>query len=115
MRQQRARSAEGEVGHAVGGDIEALQGRKAEKQIGHAGNDDRRPYANGDMKMDLAKFQPVEPANTVANGRAEDVASLSAKLQLGSDPPGADIDVDGSFVETHLPMFKLRRANIQLR
>ena len=37
------KSAEGKVGHAVGGDIEALQGRKAEKQIGHAGNDDRRP------------------------------------------------------------------------
>ena len=37
------KSAEGEVGHAVGEDIEALQGRKAEKQIGHAGNDDRRP------------------------------------------------------------------------
>ena len=34
------------------------------------------------MKMDLAKFHPVEPANTVANGAAEDVASFSAKLQL---------------------------------
>jgi hypothetical protein len=32
--------------------------------------------------MDLAKFHPVEPANTVANGAAEDVASFSAKLQL---------------------------------
>ena len=37
------KSAEGKVGHAVGGDIEALQGRKAEKRIGQAGNDDRRP------------------------------------------------------------------------
>jgi hypothetical protein len=55
-------------------------------------------YVNGDRKMDLAKFQPVAPANTVANGAAEDVPSPSAKLQLGSDPPGADIDVDGSFV-----------------
>ena len=34
----------------------------------------------------------------MANGGAEDVASLSAKLQPGSDPPGAEIDVDGSFV-----------------
>jgi PEGA domain len=49
------------------------------------------------MKTDPAKFHPVEPADTVANGAAEDVASLSAKLQLGSDSPGADIDVDGSF------------------
>jgi len=37
------KSAEGKVGHAVGKDIEALQSRKAEKQIGRAGNDDRRP------------------------------------------------------------------------
>ena len=37
------KSAKGEVGHAVGKAIEALQGRKAEQQIGQAGNDDRRP------------------------------------------------------------------------
>jgi hypothetical protein len=37
------KSAEGKVGHAVGEAIEALQGRKAEKQIGQAGNGDRRP------------------------------------------------------------------------
>ena len=37
------KSAEGKVGHAVGEDIEALQCRKAEKQIGQAGNGDRRP------------------------------------------------------------------------
>ena len=37
------KSAKGVVGHAVGKDIEALQGRKAEKQIGQAGNDERRP------------------------------------------------------------------------
>src|SRR5208283_677176 len=37
------KSAEGKVGHAVGKDMEALQGRKAEQPIGRAGNDDRRP------------------------------------------------------------------------
>jgi hypothetical protein len=37
------KSAEGKVGHAVGKAIEALQSRKAEQQIGHAGNDGRRP------------------------------------------------------------------------
>jgi hypothetical protein len=36
-------SAEGKVGPAVGKVIEALQSRKAEKQIDQAGNDDRRP------------------------------------------------------------------------
>src|SRR5207244_13219698 len=34
------KSAKGKVGHAVG---KALQSRKAEKQIGQAGNCDRRP------------------------------------------------------------------------
>jgi len=37
------KSAKGVLGHAVGKDIEALQGRKAEKPIGQAGNNDRRP------------------------------------------------------------------------
>ena len=37
------KSAEGIVGQAVGKASEALQGRKAEQQIGRAGNDGRRP------------------------------------------------------------------------
>jgi hypothetical protein len=37
------KSAEGKVDHAVGEDIEALQRPKGGEQIGHAGNDDRRP------------------------------------------------------------------------
>ena len=52
-------------------------------------------YANGDMKLDIAKFQPVDPVNAPVQTT---VASLSAKLQLESNPSGADIDVDGSFV-----------------
>jgi PEGA domain len=52
-------------------------------------------YVNGDMKLDIAKFQPAAPANGPTQV-AE--ASASAKLQLESDPSGADIDVDGSFV-----------------
>ena len=60
-------------------------------------------YVNGDMKLDLAKFQTAAPASDVAqsaaaNGAPENKASVSAKLQMGSDPPGADIEVDGSFV-----------------
>jgi len=48
-------------------------------------------YVNGDMKLDIAKFQPAVQS-TVASG------SVSAKLQMESDPPGADIEIDGSFV-----------------
>ena len=41
------KSAEGVVGQAVGKASEALQGRKAEQQIGRAGNDGRRPERLG--------------------------------------------------------------------
>jgi hypothetical protein len=41
------KSAEGNVDHAVGEDIEALQGRKAEQQLAQAGNGDRRPERKG--------------------------------------------------------------------
>jgi hypothetical protein len=53
-------------------------------------------YVNGDVKLDLAKFQPAAPASWPAQTAA--VSSVSAKLQLESDPSGADIEVDGSFV-----------------
>src|SRR5216684_7502933 len=52
-------------------------------------------YVSGDMKLDLAKFQPTPPAGAQAQTAP---AAVSGKLQLESDPPGADIDVDGSFV-----------------
>ncbi len=59
-------------------------------------------YVNGDVRLDPAKFQPAEPASApkeaaAVNAPAENGAS-SAKLQLVSDPPGADIEIDGSFV-----------------
>jgi len=41
------KSAEGVVGQAVGKASEALQRRKAEQQIGRAGNDGRRPERLG--------------------------------------------------------------------
>jgi len=50
-------------------------------------------YVNGDMKLDIAKFQPAAPAQpTVAGGVS------SAKLQMESNPSGSDIEVDGAFV-----------------
>jgi hypothetical protein len=60
-------------------------------------------YVNGDVNLDIAKFQSDAPANPPAQGApasspAENPNSASAKLQLESDPPGADIEVDGSFV-----------------
>lgn len=54
-------------------------------------------YVNGDLKLELAKFQPTAsvPAAVASTVPA---APASAKLQLESDPSGADIQVDGSFV-----------------
>jgi hypothetical protein len=54
-------------------------------------------YVNGDMKLDIAKFQPVGPASTPALSMAAS-SSVSAKLQMESDPPGADIEIDNNFV-----------------
>jgi len=58
-------------------------------------------YVNGDMKLDIAKFQPAAPAlqqgSSVGN-HDQSVSPASAKLQIDSTPPGADIEVDGSFV-----------------
>lgn len=55
-------------------------------------------YVNGDMKLDIAKFQPAAPANVPAQGAAASSPSADGKLQVESDPTGADIEVDGSFV-----------------
>lgn len=56
-------------------------------------------YINGDMKLDTAKFQPLSDNKEVANaGGVSAARSTSAKLQLESSPPGADIDLDGNFV-----------------
>ncbi len=53
---------------------------------------------NGDVKLDVAKFQPVAPANGPALGAVASGPNANGKLQVESDPPGADIEVDGSFV-----------------
>ena len=60
-------------------------------------------YVSGDMKLDIAKFQPAASVNapgqgSVASNPVANTGSVSAKLQLESDPSGADIELDGSFV-----------------
>jgi len=57
-------------------------------------------YINGDMKLDIAKFQASPAAQQTATSPATTPAASasSAKLQLESNPSGADIEVDGSFV-----------------
>src|SRR4029077_10636675 len=55
---------------------------------------------NGDMKLDIAKFTPPAPPQQqeAAASAAALQTSTSAKLHLESDPPGAHIALDGSFV-----------------
>ncbi|MFZ1131526.1 MAG: PEGA domain-containing protein [Terriglobales bacterium] len=56
-------------------------------------------YVNGDLKLDVAKFQPAGPPTSPSvASRDQNVSSTSAKLQIESSPPGADIEVDGGFV-----------------
>ena len=59
-------------------------------------------YVNGDMRLEIAKFQQpnveaAPQAATIASSQPN-TASTSAKLQVESSPPNADIEVDGSFV-----------------
>ena len=57
-------------------------------------------YVNGDMKLEIVKFQPLSGTQAVSSiaslGHA--LASMPAKLQIESEPNGADIEIDGSFV-----------------
>jgi hypothetical protein len=55
-------------------------------------------YVNGDVKLDIAKFEPASPANAPAQGAAASNPGANGKLQVESDPQGADIEVDGGFV-----------------
>jgi hypothetical protein len=57
-------------------------------------------YINGDMKLDLSKFQQVPAVQQAppANGVNQSANLTAAKLHIESSPPGADIEVDGSFV-----------------
>jgi hypothetical protein len=59
-------------------------------------------YINGDLKLDLAKFQPAasgaQPTQDANVTNHDQSATPSfAKLQIESTPSGADIEVDGSF------------------
>jgi hypothetical protein len=54
-------------------------------------------YVNGDMKLDAAKFQP-SAAIPQTDAASPTTNSTSAKLQMESNPSGADIEIDGSFV-----------------
>jgi len=60
-------------------------------------------YVSGDMKLDIAKFQqtPTSPGSQqslLSASLTQSASTSSAKLQLESNPPGADIEVDGNFV-----------------
>lgn len=57
-------------------------------------------YINGDMKLDLSKFQQVPAVQQTpqANGMNQSANLAAAKLHIESSPSGADIEVDGGFV-----------------
>jgi hypothetical protein len=57
------KSAEGKVDNAVGEDIEALQSRKAEQQLGQAGNGDRRPERKGVASTSCDLRNDMRPKN----------------------------------------------------
>ncbi len=54
-------------------------------------------YVNGDVKMDLAKFQSAPGAPQQPTATATSSMASSARLDVESAPPGADIEIDGNF------------------
>jgi PEGA domain len=56
-------------------------------------------YINGDMKLDLARFQAAPSTSATVGGNTNVLSSTEqARVQVSSTPDGADIEVDGSFV-----------------
>lgn len=55
-------------------------------------------YVNGDMKLDLAKFQPAQPTPATASVNPAPATTAQVQLQVTSTPDGADIEIDGGFV-----------------
>ncbi len=55
-------------------------------------------YVSGDMKLDIAKFQPATAAPAVAAVAPAPAPAAEAQLQISSTPDGADIEIDGKFV-----------------
>jgi hypothetical protein len=55
-------------------------------------------YVNGDMKLDITKFQ--QATNRASQAQPSQVAGSPGptRLQLESNPSGADIEIDGNFV-----------------
>jgi len=54
-------------------------------------------YVDGDMKLDVARFQPGTAGQQTASAGTAG-SGVTVKLQMDSKPAGADILVDGSFV-----------------
>lgn len=52
-------------------------------------------FVEGDMHLDMAKFQPAPPAPAATPAQA---AAVQASIVIDSTPPGADIEIDGGFV-----------------
>jgi len=50
-------------------------------------------FVNGDVPLDLAKFQPTAPAAAAAAV----VVAEKTTIDITSSPPGAEIELDGSF------------------
>jgi hypothetical protein len=69
-------------------------------------------YVNGDMKLDIAKFQPPAPSaeprvSGTASSASQSLSATTAKVSLECNPAGADIEVDGSFVGNAPSEFQL--------
>ena len=72
-------------------------------------------FVQGDMHLDMAHFgvaAPQKPQDAAVPAVA--VANLASSLAIQSDPPGADIEVDGAFVGNTPSTLNLNSGNHQV-
>jgi len=55
-------------------------------------------YVNGDMQLDLTRFGASGPTNQPLSAPGGMIGNAQASLSIESTPPGADVEIDGTFV-----------------
>lgn len=73
-------------------------------------------YTNGDIPLDVAKFNPIKKTDPAAETAQKTVAETdnSSSILVKSTPDGADIEVDGRFVGNSPSTIRLKPGEIKV-
>jgi hypothetical protein len=71
-------------------------------------------FVEGDMHLDMARFGVAAPTLASSAPAVAPAASVQVSLVIESTPPGADIEIDGSFVGNTLSTIALAPGSHQI-